>query len=452
MLTEECGVVGVYAKNGKNVAPVLYRALVALQHRGQDAAGFAICKENKIVEKKGLGLVSEIYKKEHLLIDGPVGIAHTRYPTIGACEMKDVQPSVYENIAVAHNGHLANYDELKRKIEGFGYGFKSTVDSEPIVYYIHKYGVERGVKEIMDDFEGAYSVVLLHDGMLYAFRDPHGIRPLVWGRNEDYIMFASESVALDINNIELKGEIENGFLVRAKGMEKMELNKKQRKNCMFEYVYFARPDSVINGESVYSVRSRLGEILAEEAPAKCDVVVAVPDTARTAARAYAKKLGVEFDEGLIKNRYVGRTFIMPSQEKRKEAVRLKLNPNREVINGKRIVLMDDSIVRATTMKEIVGLMRGAGAKEVHIRITSPPIISPCFYGVDIPTYEELIASSHAVEEIRKYIGADSLVYISIEGLKKAVRLQICEGCIAGRYNSEYVQKLAKNRIWQRCKC
>lgn len=452
MAREECGVVGVYAKTGKNVAPLLYRALAALQHRGQDAAGFAVFDGKKIIEKKGLGLVSEIYEKEDLLVDGPVGVGHTRYPTIGACELKDVQPTVYKNIAVAHNGHLANYDELKRKSEGFGYKFKSTVDSEPMVYYIHKYGLEKGVEEIMRDFEGAYSDVVLYNGELYVFRDPHGIRPLVWGENDDFVMFASESVALDINGIELKGEVENGFLVRAKGLQKKEINRKERKNCMFEYVYFARPDSVINGRSVYAVRTRLGEILAEEAPAKCDVVVAVPDTARTAARAYAKKLGLEFDEGLIKNRYVGRTFIMPSQEKRREAVRLKLNPNREVIHGKKVVLMDDSIVRATTMKEIVWLVRAAGAKEVHVRITSPPIVSPCFYGVDIPTYEELIASSNTVEEIRKYIGADSLAYISIEGLKKAIGLQICEGCISGRYNSEYVQKLAKERVWQHCKC
>jgi len=452
MLKEECGVVGVYSKTGKNVMPLVYRALIALQHRGQDAAGLALCKNGRIIEKKGLGLVSEIYKKDDLLIEAPVGVGHTRYPTIGACEIKDVQPTVYENIAVAHNGHLANYDEIKRKIENFGYRFKSTVDSEPMAYYIHKYGLERGVKEMMADFEGAFSDVVLYNGELYAFRDPHGIRPLVWGENKDFVMFASESVALDINEIELKGEVENGFLVRASNMEKKEINKKERKNCMFEYVYFARPDSIINSRSVYAVRTRLGEILAEEAPAKCEVVIAVPDTARTAAKAYAKKLAVEFDEGLIKNRYIGRTFIMPSQEKRIEAVRLKLNPNREVIKNKKVVLMDDSIVRATTMKEIVGLVRAAGAKEVHVRITSPPIISPCFYGVDIPTYEELIASSHTVEEIRKHIGADSLAYISIEGLKKAIGLPICEGCIAGKYNSSYTQKLAKEKIWQRCKC
>jgi len=452
MLREECGVVGIYSKTGKDVAPLLYKALVALQHRGQDAAGFVVFDGKKIIEKKGLGLVDQIYTKDDLIVKGSIGVGHTRYPTIGKCEMKDVQPTVYENIAVAHNGHLANYNELKEKIEGWGYRFKSTVDSEPMAYYIHKFGLEDGVKAIMKDFEGAYSDVAIYDGELYVFRDPHGIRPLVWGENKDFIMFASESVALDINNIELKGEVGAGELIKAATNEKKKILQGERKNCMFEYVYFARPDSIINGKSVYEVRTKLGEILAEEAPAKCDVVVPVPDTARTAAKAYAKRLNVDFDEGLIKNRYIGRTFIMPTQEKRKEAVRLKLNPNKKVIENKKVVLMDDSIVRATTMKEIIGLVRANGAREVHVRITSPPIIAPCFYGVDIPTYEELIASSHSVEEIRKFIGADSLAYISIEGLKRAIGLEICEGCIKGKYNSEYVQRLAEKKVWQKCKC
>ncbi|MEM4166530.1 MAG: amidophosphoribosyltransferase [Candidatus Bilamarchaeaceae archaeon] len=452
MLKEECGVVGIYSKTKKDVAPLLYRALIALQHRGQDAAGFAIFDGNKIIERKGLGLVDNIYKKEDLLLKGSVGIGHTRYPTIGQCQLKDVQPTVFEDVAVAHNGHLANYDELKKKIESWGYSFKSTVDSEPMVYYIHKNKLMNGIKEIMKDFEGAYSDVLIYEGKLYAFRDPYGIRPLVWGEDEDYLMIASESVALDINNIPVKGEIENGCLFNAQTKETEKIDKRERKNCMFEYVYFARPDSIINGKSVYEVRTRLGEILAEEAPAECDVVIAVPDTARTAARAYAKKLNVDFDEGLIKNRYIGRTFIMPSQEKRKEAVRLKLNANRAVVKNKRVVLMDDSIVRATTMKEIVSLLRNAGAREIHVRITSPPIIAPCFYGVDIPTYDELIASKLSVPEIKNYIEADSLAYISIDGLKKAIGLPICEGCISKKYNSKYIQNLALKKVWQKCKC
>ena len=452
MLREECGVVGIYSKTGKDVAPLLYKALIALQHRGQDAAGFAVFDGEKLIDKKGLGLVEQVYSKQDLLVKGSTGIGHTRYPTIGECQLRDVQPSVYKRTAVAHNGHLANYNDLKKKIEAWGYEFKSTVDSEPMAYYIDKFGIEEGVKNIMKDFEGAYSDAVIHQGELYIFRDPHGIRPLVWGENDDFIMFASESVALDISNIPLKGEVEHGSFIRVKNLEKKSLNKQERKNCMFEFIYFARPDSTINGKSVHEVRIALGEMLAIEAPAVCDIVVPVPDTSRTAATGYARKLGVPYDEGLIKNRYIGRTFIMPSQDKRREAVKLKLNPIRSVVGGKRVVLIDDSIVRGTTMKELVALVRWGGAKEVHVRIPSPPIISPCFYGVDMPTYEELIASDKTVEQIRKFIGADSLAYLSKEGLKKAIGLSICEGCIASKYNSQYVQKLAEKKVWQQCNC
>jgi len=440
---EECGIVGVYSKTGKDVAPLLYRALIALQHRGQDAAGFAVFDGKKIIGRHGLGLVEDVFAENDLKIKGRIGIGHTRYPTIGNCRIEDVQPSVYKETAVAHNGHLANYDVVRKRLEGMGYRFKATVDSEPLAYYIDKFGIEEGVRRIMNECEGAYSDVAIHKGRLYVFRDPFGIRPLVWGENRDFVMFASESVALDINDIEYRGDFENGILFDAIEGKKMGILKKERRNCMFEYVYFSRPDSIINDKSVRNVRVALGEQLALEAPVKCDVVVPIPDTSRTAAASYAAKLGVPYDEGLIKNRYIGRTFIMPTQEKRKEAVRLKLNPLKDVMEGKKVVLIDDSIVRATTMREIVSIVRNrGGAREVHVRITSPPIIAPCFYGVDIPTYSELIASSKSVEEIRRFIGADSLAYLSIDGLKKAIGLPICEGCIAGRYQTSFVSKMA----------
>ncbi|NYZ77625.1 amidophosphoribosyltransferase [Candidatus Micrarchaeota archaeon] len=441
---EECGVVGIYSKTKKDVAPLLYRALIALQHRGQDAAGFAVFDGKKINERRGLGFVENIFRKEDLRLGGSVGIGHTRYPTIGDCRVEDVQPSVYEDVAVAHNGHLANYAEVKKKIEEWGYKFNSTVDSEPMAYYIHKFGMEDGVKRIMADFEGAYSDAAICKGGLYVFRDPFGIRPLIWGENKDFIMFASESVALDINDIEYGGDVGNGLLVNAATGERKTINRKERKNCMFEYVYFSRPDSTINDRGVREVRMKLGETLAAEAPVSCDIVVPVPDTSRTAAMGYAIRLGAAYDEGLIKNRYIGRTFIMPTQEKRREAVRLKLNPMKDVTRGKRVVLIDDSIVRGTTMREIVSLVRNAGgAKEVHVRITSPPVKWPCFYGVDIPTRSELIASSKSIEEIRKFIGADSLAYLSLEGLRKAVGIPICDGCLTGNYHTEYVKKLAR---------
>lgn len=441
---EECGIVGIYSKTKKNVAPLLYRALIALQHRGQDAAGFAIFDGKKITSRRGLGLVDGIFHKQDLEVGGWIGIGHTRYPTIGECRIEDVQPSIYKEIAVAHNGHLANYSVLKKKIEEWGYKFKSTVDSEPMAYYIHKFGVEEGAKRIMNEFEGAYSDVAIYNGGLYVFRDPFGIRPLVWAEDNDYVMFASESVVFDINGMRYRGDFDGGAFLNVASGEKKSFAKKERKNCMFEYVYFSRPDSTINDRSVYDARIMLGTVLATEAPVKCDVVVPVPDTSRTAAVGYATKLGVTYEEGLIKNRYIGRTFIMPTQEKRKEAVRLKLNPMKEVVSGKRVVLIDDSIVRATTMREIVSLVRNLGeAMEVHVRITSPPIISPCFYGVDIPTKKELIASSKSVEEIRKFIGADSLAYLSLEGLKKAIAVPICDGCLTGKYHTEYVRKLAE---------
>ena len=445
-MEEECGVVGIYSKSGKSVTPLLYRALYALQHRGQDAAGFAVYSGERIVEKKGLGLVGSIFNEGDLKIEGTIGIGHTRYPTIGGCAEGDVQPSVYDGLAVAHNGHIANYEVMKKELEGKKYKFSSTVDSEPMLYYLHsETELESAIKKIMETAEGSYSDVAIHHDKLLAFRDPLGLRPLVWGENKDFIVVASETVALDINGIEYKGDIRGGgyFLISEGKIDKVQVVERNQHHCMFEYVYFSRPDSIINGRSVHEVRSLLGEELAKESPVKADVVIPVPDTSRTAAIAFAKALGVDYDEGLIKNRYIGRTFIMPTQEKRREAVKFKLNPVREVIEGKIVVLVDDSIVRGTTMKEIVRLVKDAGAKEVHVRITSPPVKAPCFYGVDIPTFKELIANNKTVEETEKYLGSDSLAYLSLGGLKKAIGIPICDSCLTGKYHSGYVQKLAE---------
>ncbi|MBD3210691.1 amidophosphoribosyltransferase [Candidatus Micrarchaeota archaeon] len=443
---EECGVVAVYSKKGRNVAPLLYKALFALQHRGQDAAGFAVFDRGKLDVRKGMGLVSEIFRPEDVSIPGSLGIGHTRYPTIGECRMCDVQPSVFDNIAVAHNGHVANYKDLKKELEA-DYRFLSTVDSEPLVYLMDSEDtIEEGVKKTMETVEGAFSDVSICKGKLVVFRDRFALRPLVWGEDEDFICFASETVALDINNIPYRGDVRGGELVSIENgkLQRKQLVPEKTRHCMFEYVYFSRPDSTINGLSVHEARSRLGKALAEEAPAEADVIVPVPDTSRTAASAYSRALGIPYDEGLMKNRYIGRTFIMPSQEKRKEAVRVKLNPVREIVAGKRVVLVDDSIVRGTTLKEIVALTRGAGAGEVHLRITCPPVRAPCFYGVDMSTYSELIAHKKSVDEIREYLGADSLHYISLEGLKKALGgLPLCTGCLTEEYHTEYVKKLAE---------
>lgn len=467
---EECGIVGIVSKTGKPVAPLLYNALVALQHRGQDAAGFSVlCRVSSVLSaaktqdsrletgdwkletRKGIGLVNEIFKPEDLEVAGTMGIGHTRYPTIGECQMCDVQPSVIDDIALSHNGHIANYEIIKRELEGKGKKMESTVDSEPIAYLFQEKkeeGIEAAVKHIMEKLDGAYSDVALYEGKLIVFRDPHAIRPLIWGENEDFICFASESVALDINGIGYNGEVNAGELVivdKAGNRTLKTLDARQPRHCMFEYVYFSRPDSMINGRLVHDVRSGLGEQLAKEHPVEADVVVPVPDTSRTAARSFSRALNMDYEEGLIKNRYIARTFIMPNQEKRRKAVRVKLNPIKTVVKERRIVLVDDSIVRGTTLREIVRMVRSAGAKEVHLRITCPPIRAPCFYGVDMSTYEELIANNKSIEEIRDFLNVESLGYLSIEGLKEAIGQPVCTGCLDEDYPTEYAKKLAAER-------
>lgn len=448
---EECGIVAIISKNGRPVAPLLYNALLALQHRGQDAAGFTVLGPEGLVSRKGLGLVADIFRVQDLAIPGSMGIGHTRYPTTGKCELCDIQPSVIGNIALSHNGHIANYGVLKSEFEDKKKRLGSTVDSEPIAMLLEEklgQGISAAVRHVMEKLDGAYSDCAIVDEKLIVFRDPHSIRPLVWGENDDFLCFASESVALDINRLEYRGEVGGGELVIVSNKGKMEreiLLEKETRFCMFEYVYFSRPDSMINGKLVHVVREELGRQLAQEHPADADIVVPVPDTSRTAARVFAKETGIEYEEGLIKNRYVARTFIMPSQEKRVQAVRIKLNPIKAVLNGKRVVLIDDSIVRGTTLKEIVRMVRSAGAKEVHVRITSPRIVAPCFYGVDMPTYEELIAHNKEISQIKEHIGADSLGYLSIDGLKKAIGLPICTGCLDGNYATKYARKLAEER-------
>jgi amidophosphoribosyltransferase len=295
--------------------------------------------------------------------------------------------------------------------------------------------------------EGAFSVAAIENGTLFVFRDRFALRPLVWGENEDFICFASETVALDINKIPRKGDISGGSLIslgKDRVMKTEQIALETPRHCMFEYVYFARPDSVLDDKDVYGVRAMLGKILAQEAPAKADVIIPVPDTSRIAAVSMAKVLGIPCEEGLMKNRYIGRTFIMPNQQKRVDAIGMKLNPIPGIIKGKRVILVDDSIVRGTTLHGIITMIREAGAKEVHVRITCPPIRAPCFYGVDMSTYKELIANKKSVDGIRKELGADSLAYLSLVGLKKAIGLRICTACLGGEYNTDYVRKLALN--------
>jgi amidophosphoribosyltransferase len=444
---EECGIIAIISKDNSDVAPLLYRSLFALQHRGQDAAGIAVFDGKETQVRRGIGLVENIFNKEDIEVKGNMGIGHTRYPTIGECRMCDVQPTQVGKVVTAHNGHLANYQKLKEELEKKGQKFISTNDSEVLAGILDlEKDIEKAVKRIMESAEGAYCDVAILNKEVLIFRDPLAIRPLVYGENEKYIAFASETIALDVNGIPYKGEIQGGemALIDAKGnMTRKRLIEKTPRHCMFEYVYFSRPDSIINSKSVLKVRKKLGEMLARESPIDADVVVAVPDTSRTAAAEFANKLKIPFEEGLIKNRYIGRTFIMPSQQKRKEAVRLKLNPVREILENKKVVLVDDSIVRGTTLREIVKIVREAGAKEVHIRITCPPVKAPCFYGVDMSTYKELIAHNMSIKEIEKFLGADSLSYLSIEGLKEAISQSICCACLNEDYLSKYVSEMAK---------
>ncbi len=461
-LHEECGVVGCYSfKKGGDVAPLLYRALIALQHRGQDSAGMATFNGKKITNHRQLGLVSDVFDPDVLAkLAGPAGIAHVRYPTIGAGGPEDAQPFCVSfplrGIALAHNGNIANYGTLRSLIEGQGHQLTSTCDADLIlalfVQHLQKAKLDifAGTASLMKDLDGSYSVcAITGGGNLVIFRDPKAIRPLCWGQTKDVIMFASESTALDINDIPLAGDIEPGacLVISSAGVQKKIVAPgKGRAHCMFEYVYFSRPDSVEEGRLVYDVRMELGRRLAKAAPVSADIVVPVPDTSRPAAEGYSQVAGIPLVEGLIKNRYIGRTFIMPNQEARRNAVKLKLNAVKSLVAGKRIVLIDDSIVRGTTSGPIVKLLRDAGAKEIHLRIACPPVISPCFYGVDLPTFKELAAANYPIEKIREMTGADSLVYLTVPDLVASIgkpRKDLCLGCVSGEYPTPVGVKIAE---------
>ncbi len=457
---EYCGVFAIYSFEKKPVKFRIYNGLVAIQHRGQDSAGMAVFNGSTIRLRTGVGLVSDVFKEADMAgLEGFAGLGHVRYPTIGASFAEDAQPILIDypkkGIAICHNGNIANYGSLRKELEAAGRHFSTTCDSE-LVLHIFADALVKGkdiygaAKICMERLDGSYAVALLTgEGELVIFRDPYGIKPLCFGQTADRIVFASESVALDINDMQLTGDVAPGevIIVTSRGVQKKQVTKpKKTAHCMFEYVYFARPDSVLDGKLVYDARVELGKRLAMAGPAKADVVVAVPDTARPAAEGYARQSGIPIAEGLIKNRYVGRTFIMPSQGKRKDAVKLKLNAVRSLVKSKRVVLIDDSIVRGTNSGPIIKLLRDAGAREVHVRITCPPIRGPCFYGIDIPTFEELIANKKNVEEIRKHIGADSLVYLPIEQLYEALgfkKEELCVGCLTAEYITPVARKIAE---------
>lgn len=443
---DECAVFGVYGH--EEAANLTYLGLYALQHRGQEASGIVAGDGEQFCIQKGMGLVADIFHKSVLAkLPGHMAIGHNRYSTTGGNDLKNVQPLTVNfalgNLALAHNGNLINAQMLRHELEAYGAIFQSTSDSEVIIHLIAHSRAGSFLSRVVDalnQVRGAFSVVLMTDNGLIAARDPYGLRPLCIGRLRSSWVVASETCAFDLLDAEYIREVEPGELIviNDQGLESHHpFPKTSPAMCVFEYVYFARPDSRIFGsEAVYTTRKALGRQLAQEAWVPADIVIPVPDSGVPAALGYAEGAGVPFEAGLIRNHYVGRTFIEPEQSIRHFGVKVKLNAVSEVLEGKRVVVIDDSLVRGTTSRKIVKMIRQAGATEVHMRISSPPIISPCFYGIDTPTKKELIASDHSTEEIRKYITADSLAYLSLDGMLKSAPKspdQYCTACFTERY-------------------
>ncbi len=442
---ESCGVFGVYAPN-EDVARLTFFALFALQHRGQESSGIATADGKKIRIYTGMGRVSHVFSEDSLSqLGGNIAIGHNRYSTAGSSRMSNAQPILVgegaDTIAIAHNGNIINATYLYEELTEHGYEFQSSTDTEVIGNLIlscpDKSWVEK-IRYAMRRLQGAYSLVIMTAQCLYVVRDPFGVRPLCLGRIDDGWVVASESCALDHIGADFVREVEPGEIITVKenGMESFPGEASRRGLCIFEYIYFARPDSVINGRLLYPARQAMGAGLAQEHPVDADLVMGVPDSATAAGIGYARESGISLAEGLIKNRYVGRTFIEPDQRIRDLGVKLKFNPLPQMLDGKRLVVVDDSIVRGTTTPSVVKILRRAGAKEVHMRICAPPIRYPCFFGVDMATRRELIAAQKSIPEICSFIGADSLGYLSIEGLIKAVALPrdiFCLACFTGDY-------------------
>ncbi len=443
---EECGVFGIYSNKSIDVSSMIYYGLYALQHRGQESAGIAVSNGEGIDIHKGMGLVTEAFTKESLIkLKGDIGIGHVRYSTCGDTRIENAQPLLSQSklgsIAMAHNGTLVNADVIRELLEDGGHIFQTSIDSEVIATLIArgaKKGIEKAIFDAIQAVRGSFSMVILTEDKLIGVRDPHGIRPLCLGKIEDGYVLSSESCALDAIGAELVRDIEPGeiIIIDSNGIKSYKYSENtQCQTCAFEYIYFARPDSTIDGLDVHYSRVRAGEELYNEYKIDADIVVAVPDSGIPAAIGYSKASGVPYDTGFIKNRYVGRTFITPSQEIREKAVAVKLNPLKVNINGKRVILIDDSIVRGTTSKYLVDSLRRAGAKEVHFLVASPIVKFPCYFGIDTPYRSELIGAKKSIEEIREVIGADTLGYLSMEGIYKCFKKDCgyCVGCFNGIY-------------------
>ena len=443
---DECGVFGVYAP-GHDVARLAYFSLYALQHRGQESAGIATCEGGHITTLRDLGLVSQVFDEQKLqALAGEAAIGHVRYSTTGGAGWENTQPVWRDDgreVALAHNGNLTNAVELCAELGERGHKFRGTSDSEIIAALLsssEEETIEDAVVAAMQKLEGAYSTVVMTKHAVVAFRDPHGVRPLALGcLNDEHYLVASESCAFDIIGARMLREVNPGEMVSlsAKGLEVRQAVKPGRTAfCVFEQIYFSRPDTRLEGRVVQQVRGRMGEILWREAPVDADLVISIPDSGNPAAAGFSRASGIPKDDGLIKNRYVARTFIQPGQELRKHGLRLKFNPLPEIIEGKRVVVVDDSIVRGNTTRQIVGMLRDAGADEIHLRISAPPIRHPCHYGVDMSTREEMVAHNRTVDEVAEHVGADSLAYLSLDGVYEAIGTPAedhCDACFTGRY-------------------
>ncbi len=447
-MNEECGVFGVYSTETRDVAHTVYYGLYALQHRGQESGGIAVAYANKIQYYKGMGLIPEVFANGHLdtLPEGDIAIGHVRYSTTGASLLVNAQPIVFTGkcgkMALAHNGNLTNTKQLREELIRDNAVFQTSIDSEVMALLINKYSdgdIVKGVIAACNQFKGSFALVVMTADKLIAVRDPYGIRPLVLGKSLDDTIIASETCAIDAVSGNYVRDVQPGevVVIDGEGEHSYFLNRENKTaSCIFEYVYFARPDSVIDGCSVYEARKEAGRILAKYYPVDADIVSGVPDSGVVAARGYSEVSGIPYVEALAKNRYVGRTFIQPDQGMRENSVSVKMNALRANIRGKRLIIIDDSIVRGTTSRKTVKMLRDAGAKEVHMMVCSPIVKHPCHLGIDMQSYSQLVGANRTEEEIGKYIGVDSIKYLTVEQLIetcKNAKLNFCTGCFDGRY-------------------
>lgn len=463
-LKEECGVFGIYEPGCEDISTLTYFGLIALQHRGQESAGIAVYKDNNIKYYKDMGLVQEVFNGTILgSLKGDISVGHVRYSTTGESYLANAQPLVVKyrggSIALAHNGNLINADAIRNEMEDNGTIFQTSIDSEVIAALIaknYKGDIVEAVKNAVAQIKGAYSLVICCEGKLIGLRDPHGLRPLALGRIKKTggFVLSSETVGLDVVDAELIREIEPGELVviDQNGVESITYSKGAKKAlCSFEFVYFARPDSVMEGRSVYNARINAGKALARLHPVEADMVISVPDSGTAAAIGYAQESCIPYGAGLIKNKYLGRTFIQPDQKSRELGVKLKLNVLKDNVKGKRIIMIDDSIVRGTTSKRIVDMLREAGATEIHMRVSSPPVKYSCYFGIDTPEPKQLVGATMSVEEIRELIGVDSLGYLTDDGLLESIGLPkegMCTACFRGEYPMD-VPKLANKYVFEK---